>query len=98
MERIAIICKSHSTAYGIPSGFSTGTLLDVDLNDPKKVIQFVERYGLPTTPYAGQSERVEQRFVSNETFSDIPEDMGSRIWYDALNESERSYEISLNQD
>lgn len=98
MERIAIICKSHSTAYGIPSGFSTGTLLDVDLNDSKRIIQFVERYGLPTTPYAGQSERVEQRFVSNEIFSDNPEDMGSRIWYDALNESERSYEISLNQD
>lgn len=98
MERIAIICKSHSTAYGIPSGFSTGTLLDVDLNDSKRIIQFVERYGLPTTPYAGQSERVEQRFVSNEIFSDSPEDMGSRIWYDALNESERSYAISLNQD
>lgn len=26
MERPALICKPHSTAYGIPSGFSTGTL------------------------------------------------------------------------
>ena len=26
IERIALICKPHSIAYGIPSGFSTGTL------------------------------------------------------------------------
>ena len=98
IERIALICKPHSIAYGIPSGFSTGTLLDVDLNDPKKIIQFVERYGLPTTPYANQSERVEKRFISNDVFSDKPEQDGLDIWYDALNASERSAEISSNRD
>lgn len=95
MERPALICKAHSTAYGIPSGFSTGTLLDVDLNNPKKIVQFVERYGLPTTPYADQSERVEKRFISNDVFSDNPEQDGHDIWYDALNAAERSSEISL---
>lgn len=98
MERPALICKPHSTAYGIPSGFSTGTLLDVDLTDPKKIIQFVERYGLPVTPYAGQSERVEKRFTSNDVFSDTPEQDGLDIWYDALNASERCSEISLNPE
>ena len=98
MERPALICKPHSTAYGIPSGFSTGTLLDVDLTDPKKIIQFVERYGLPVTPYAGQSERVEKRFTSNDVFSDKPEQDGLDIWYDALNASERCSEISLNPE
>ena len=98
MERPALICKPHSTAYGIPSGFSTGTLLDVDLTDPKKIIQFVERYGLPVTPYAGQSERVEKRFTSNDVFSDKPERDGLDIWYDALNASERCSEISLNSE
>lgn len=98
MERPALICKPHSTAYGIPSGFSTGTLLDVDLTDPKKIIQFVERYGLPVTPYAGQSERVEKRFTSNDVFSDKPEQDGLDIWYDALNASERCSEISLNSE
>lgn len=98
MERPALICKLHSTAYGIPSGFSTGTLLDVDLTDPKKIIQFVERYGLPVTPYAGQSERVEKRFTSNDVFSDKPEQDGLDIWYDALNASERCSEISLNSE
>ena len=98
MERPVLICKPHSTAYGIPSGFSTGTLLDVDLTDPKKIIQFVERYGLPVTPYAGQSERVEKRFTSNDVFSDKPEQDGLDIWYDALNASERCSEISLNSE
>lgn len=98
MERPALICKLHSTAYGIPSGFSTGTLLDVDLTNPKKIIQFVERYGLPVTPYAGQSERVEKRFTSNDVFSDKPEQDGLDIWYDALNASERCSEISLNSE
>lgn len=97
-ERAALICKPHSTAYGIPSGFSTGTLLDVDLTNPKKIIQFVERYGLPVTPYAGQSERVEKRFTSNDVFSDKPEQDGLDIWYDALNASERCSEISLNSE
>lgn len=97
-ERAALICKPHSTAYGVPSGFSTGTLLDVDLTDPKKIIQFVERYGLPVTPYAGQSERVEKRFTSNDVFSDKPEQDGLDIWYDALNASERCSEISLNPE
>ena len=97
-ERTAFICKPRSTAHGIPSGFSTGTLLDVDLTDPKKIIQFVERYGLPVTPYAGQSERVEKRFTSNDVFSDKPEQDGLEIWYDALNASERCSEISLNPE
>lgn len=97
-EHTALICKPHSTAYGIPSGFSTGTLLDVDLTDPKKIIQFVERYGLPVTPYAGQSERVEKRFTSNDVFSDKPEQDGLDIWYDALNASERCSEINLNPE
>ena len=97
-ERPALICKPHSTAYGIPSGFSTGTLLDVDLTDPKKIIQFVERYGLPITPYTEQSERVEKRFTSNDVFSDEPEQDGLDIWYDTLNASERCSEISLNPE
>ena len=60
-ERPAFLCKAGAKAYGLPDGFATGALLNLDTSDLGEVKRFIEAYGLPVSPYAGEFERVEKR-------------------------------------
>lgn len=92
-ERPAFLCKAGSKAYGLPDGFATGALLNLDTSNLGEVKHFIEAYGLPVSPYAGEFERVEKRYISNDEFSDNPIGDGFGKWQDALDDSLRSIEI-----
>lgn len=92
-ERPAFLCKAGAKAYGLPDGFATGALLNLDTTDLGEVKRFIEAYGLPVSPYAGEFERVEKRYISNDEFSDNPIGDGFEKWQDALDGSQRSVEI-----
>lgn len=92
-ERPAFLCKAGGKAYGLPDGFATGSLLNLDTNDLGEVKRFIEAYGLPVSPYAGEFERIEKRYISNDEFSDNPIGAGFEKWQNALDDSPRSIEI-----
>lgn len=69
VECEALICKANGYAYGLPDGFSTGAMMNLDLSDNRAIVDFVERYGLPVSPYANQTNHVEQRFKQNDAES-----------------------------
>lgn len=89
-ESPAFLCKAGKKAYGLPDGFATGALLNLNTNDLGEVKRFIEAYGLPVSPYANQFELVEKRFASNDKFSDNPVGDGLDCWRDSLNASARS--------
>lgn len=86
----AFLCKAGNKAYGLPDGFATGALLNLNTEDLGDVKRFIEAYGLPVSPYANQFELVEKRFVSNDRFSDNPVGDGLDCWRDSLDASTRS--------
>lgn len=86
----AFLCKAGNKAYGLPDGFATGALLNLNTEDLGDVKRFIEAYGLPVSPYANQFELVEKRFVSNDRFSDNPVGDGLGCWRDSLDASTRS--------
>lgn len=49
-ERPAFLCKAGAKAYGLPDGFATGALLNLDTSDLGEVKRFIEAYGLPFHP------------------------------------------------
>lgn len=86
----AFLCKAGNKAYGLPDGFATGALLNLNTENLGDVKRFIEAYGLPVSPYANQFELVEKRFVSNDRFSDNPVGDGLDCWRDSLDASTRS--------
>lgn len=86
----AFLCKAGNKAYGLPDGFATGALLNLNTENLGDVKRFIEAYGLPVSPYANQFELVEKRFVSNDRFSDNPVGDGLDCWRDSLDTSTRS--------
>lgn len=54
IECDAFICKANGYAYGLPDGFSTGAMMNLNLSDNRAIADFVERYGLPVSPYANR--------------------------------------------
>lgn len=86
----AFLCKAGNKAYGLPDGFATGALLNLNTENLGDVKRFIEAYGLPVSPYANQFELVEKRFVSNDRFSDNPVGDGLDSWRDSLDASTRS--------
>lgn len=89
----AFLCKAGSKAYGLPDGFATGALLNLNTEDLGEVKRFIEAYGLPVSPYANQFELVEKRFISNDKFSNNPVRDGLDCWRDSLDTSTRSSNI-----
>lgn len=92
-EHDAFLCKAGNKAYGLPDGFATGALLNLNTKDLGEVKRFIEAYGLPVSPYANQFELVEKRFISNDKFSNDPVGDGLDCWSDSLNASTRSSDI-----
>lgn len=92
-EHDAFLCKAGNKAYGLPDGFATGALLNLNTEDLGEVKRFIEAYGLPVSPYANQFELVEKRFISNDKFSNDPVGDGLDCWSDSLNASTRSSDI-----
>lgn len=86
----AFLCKAGNKAYGLPDGFATGALLNLNTENLGDVKRFIEAYGLPVSPYANQFELVEKRFVSNDRLSDNPVGDGLDCWRDSLDTSTRS--------
>lgn len=92
----ALICKANGYAYGLPDGFSTGAMMNLDLSDNRAIVDFVERYGLPVSPYANQTNHVEQRFKQNDAYSIDPVGDGLNLWRDGFYDSQRSQQIAEN--
>lgn len=94
IECDAFICKANGYAYGLPDGFSTGAMMNLNLSDNRAIADFVERYGLPVSPYANQASHVEQRFKQNDSYSTDPVGDGLNLWRDGFYDSKRSQQIS----
>lgn len=94
IECEAFICKANGYAYGLPDGFSTGAMMNLNLSDNRAIADFVERYGLPVSPYANQACHVEQRFKQNDSYSTDPVGDGLNLWRDGFYDSKRSQQIS----
>ena len=93
IECEAFICKANGYAYGLPDGFSTGAMMNLNLSDNRAIADFVERYGLPVSPYANQASHVEQRFKQNDSYSTDPVGDGLNLWRDGFYDSKRSQQI-----
>lgn len=94
IECEAFICKANGYAYGLPDGFSTGAMMNLNLSDNRAIADFAERYGLPVSPYANQASHVEQRFKQNDSYSTDPVGDGLNLWRDGFYDSKRSQQIS----
>lgn len=94
VECDALICETNGYAYGLPDGFSTGAMMNLDLSDNRAIVDFVERYGLPVSPYANQAKHVEQRFKRNDVYSVDPVGDGLDLWLGGFYDSQRSQQIA----
>ena len=54
---------SPQLACAVPSGFITGTFMELDIFDDKELAKFCEKWGIVAAPYAGSIARTTSRLV-----------------------------------
>lgn len=54
---------SPQLIYAIPSGFITGTFMELDIFDDEELAEFCEKWGIVAAPYAGSIARTTARLV-----------------------------------